>query len=33
MKELSERHPRYGYRRIAALLRQEGWPVDTHEKT
>ncbi len=27
MKELSEKHPRYGYRRIAALLRQEGWPV------
>ena len=25
LKELSERHPRYGYRRIAALLRQEGW--------
>jgi putative transposase len=24
---LSESHPRYGYRRIAALLRQEGWPV------
>lgn len=27
MKELSEKHPRYGYRRIAALLRQEGWSV------
>ena len=25
--ELSERHPRYGYRRIAALLREEGWRV------
>jgi putative transposase len=25
LKELSERHPRYGYRRIAALLQQEGW--------
>ncbi|HAM71926.1 MAG TPA: IS3 family transposase [Verrucomicrobiales bacterium] len=25
LQELSERHPRYGYRRIAALLRQEGW--------
>ena len=25
MHELSEAHPRYGYRRIAALLRQEGW--------
>ena len=27
MKELSDQNPRYGYRRIAALLRQEGWPV------
>ena len=27
MRELSEKHARYGYRRIAALLRQEGWPV------
>lgn len=27
MKELSEKHPRYGYRRIAALLREEGWKV------
>ena len=27
MRELSEEHPRYGYRRIAALLRQEGWTV------
>jgi putative transposase len=25
LKELSGKHPRYGYRRIAALLRQEGW--------
>ena len=24
MIELSDKHPRYGYRRIAALLRQEG---------
>jgi len=24
---LSERHPRYGYRRIAAMLRDEGWAV------
>ena len=24
---LAERHPRYGYRRIAALLRDEGWSV------
>lgn len=27
MVELSAKHPRYGYRRIAALLRQEGWLV------
>lgn len=27
LRELSEKHGRYGYRRIAALLRQEGWPV------
>lgn len=27
LKELSEKHPRYGYRRIAALLRREGWPA------
>lgn len=27
MQALSAAHPRYGYRRIAALLRQEGWPV------
>lgn len=27
MRQLSEQYPRYGYRRIAALLRQEGWPV------
>ena len=27
MKLLSEKHPRYGYRRIAALLRREGWNV------
>jgi len=25
--ELSAEHPRYGYRRIAALLRREGWRV------
>lgn len=24
---LSAQHPRYGYRRISALLRREGWPV------
>ena len=24
---LTRQHPRYGYRRIAALLRQEGWRV------
>jgi hypothetical protein len=28
--ELSALHPRYGYRRIVALLRQEGW--DTSRK-
>jgi putative transposase len=27
LQQLSAQHPRYGYRRIAALLRQEGWPV------
>jgi putative transposase len=27
MRVLSEKHPRYGYRRITALLRQEGWRV------
>jgi len=27
LRELSEQHPRYGYRRMAALLRQEGWRV------
>ena len=27
LRELLEAHPRYGYRRIAALLRQEGWRV------
>ena len=27
MRGLSAKHPRYGYRRIAALLRQEGWSV------
>ncbi len=25
--KLSKKHPRYGYRRIAALLRREGWRV------
>jgi len=28
MKDLSRTHPRYGYRRITALLRAEGWPVN-----
>ena len=28
MLELVRRHPRYGYRRIAAQLRQEGWSVN-----
>lgn len=27
MRALSEKHPRYGYRRITALLRREGWSV------
>lgn len=27
LAELSAKHPRYGYRRVAALLRQEGWVV------
>lgn len=27
LPELSVEHPRYGYRRIAALLRREGWRV------
>lgn len=27
LAELSQRYPRYGYRRIAAVLRQEGWEV------
>jgi transposase-like protein len=27
LKELSDKHSRYGYRRIAALLRREGWSV------
>ena len=27
LMELSTEHPRYGYRRIAALLRREGWQV------
>ncbi|MGH2557346.1 MAG: IS3 family transposase [Actinomycetota bacterium] len=28
MNQLADRHPRYGYRRIWALLRQEGWSVN-----
>ena len=27
LRVLSEAHPRYGYRRIAALLRQKGWAI------
>lgn len=27
LHELSREHPRYGYRRLAALLRREGWRV------
>lgn len=28
INELADRHPRYGYRRVWALLRQEGWQVN-----
>ena len=28
IKELAREHPRYGYRRITALLRREGWSVN-----
>ena len=28
MKKLARKHPRYGYRRIHALLRREGWRVN-----
>jgi putative transposase len=28
MNELAAQHPRYGYRRIWALLRGEGWRVN-----
>ena len=28
MHELAKEHPRYGYRRVAALLRAEGWRVN-----
>jgi transposase InsO family protein len=28
MIKLSRKHPRYGYRRVAALLRREGWAVN-----
>jgi len=28
MEELAKKHPRYGYRRIWALLRREGWHVN-----
>ena len=31
LRVLSEAHPRYGYRRIAAWLRQEGWAVDKRQ--
>ena len=26
--ELSQKHPRYGYRRIGAVMRREGWRVN-----
>jgi len=28
MHELAKKHPRYGYRRVAALLRADGWRVN-----
>ena len=28
MRRLAEKHPRYGYRRIWALLRREGWSIN-----
>ena len=28
IKELAREHPRYGYRRIRALLKREGWSVN-----
>ena len=28
MRELALRHPRYGYRRIAVLLKRDGWHVN-----
>ena len=28
IRELAREHPRYGYRRVTALLRREGWPVN-----
>jgi transposase InsO family protein len=28
LNDLSRKDPRYGYRRITALLRAEGWPVN-----
>ena len=28
MVELSRENPRYGYRRVCALLRRKGWPVN-----
>lgn len=28
LQQLSRAHPRYGYRRITALLRRDGWPVN-----
>lgn len=28
LQQLAQQHPRYGYRRITALLRASGWPVN-----
>ena len=32
LRELSRKHPRYGYRRITALLRREGFRVNRKPK-
>lgn len=28
IKQLARKHPRYGYRRVTALLRQDGWSIN-----
>jgi putative transposase len=32
MVRLSQENPRYGYRRVWALLRREGWPVNKKKR-